>query len=75
MRTLTQSWSEYSTEGIAEDAPDSTRKECRRAYYAGALAMLTLMAVRSTNLKSAKDLMELEHELDWFAKEVAEGRA
>lgn len=48
MRTIQQQWESYAAAVIPKDAPTVQIQECRRAFYAGAMAMNTVYLSTST---------------------------
>lgn len=42
VKTIFQEWQSYAREVVPPNAPEVQREECRRAFYAGAMAAFTL---------------------------------
>lgn len=77
---LAERYSEYVTLCVDPRAGEVQRQETRRAFYAGARAVLTalLSITDSAHEPAAEDVAALEalnQELCAFADEVAKGRA
>ena len=79
MTTLREFWESYHREVIPPTAPDVQVIECRRAFMAGAQAMLLLSQEISVNAvdldEGAAGLDALEEELNQFCRDVLAGRA
>jgi len=74
---IAQVWLTYVKKVIPADAGTVQQIECRRAFYAGAEAMLSLsmeLADRDEE-KACKALSEIEQEIVAFAAAVALGKA
>lgn len=72
-------WLAYRTEGVRPNATDDEIAECKRAYYAGAQALLMRLVVHTAGSQAPdanRDLLAtVDYELGQFNKDVAEGRA
>ena len=75
-------WRELRTKVIPLDAPAIQARECRRAFYAGANALLAIIlgGVGSDPEEEAtpKELVmmdELQEELEQFARDIRAGKA
>ena len=42
MKTIFEEWHSYERDVVPANAPNVQREECRRAFYAGAMASFTL---------------------------------
>lgn len=77
MNDLEQKWKDYRFRVIPLDAPDFQTIECRRAYFAGAAAVIQ-MALHFTG-QSAQDasrnMHKLRQECERYQAEVTAGRA
>lgn len=80
MKRLEAAWALYRAQVIPADAGKVQVKEARRAFYAGAQAMLNeqiTMLDLSTEITEAdlRKMDELDHELKQFATDVQRGMA
>lgn len=74
------SWREYRTRVIPLEAPPIQATECRRAFYAGAQALLgILLAVMEPGTEPTtadlRTMDEIADELTAFSRAVRDGRA
>jgi hypothetical protein len=74
-------WRTYRTTVIPVEAPAIQARECRRAFYAGARALLSIIlagvAANPTEEPTAQDLVmmdEIQAELDQFLRDLQAGR-
>ena len=74
MRTIRDHWMEYRIGVLPKTAPQVQVTECRRAFFAGAMAFFTLMNEASADPKSeeqgAAELEKLHQELMGFYANV-----
>jgi hypothetical protein len=79
MKTIAAEWREYNTTVLPSDAGAVQRRETRRAFYAGAHCMLTLIAriTEATPDENTGGMMieALNQELQRFNRAVLEGHA
>lgn len=79
MKTVAEQWKSFRDEVMPPNVSRIQQQEMRRAFYAGAQALLTLMVVNVTDEMSDEEGGEytnsLSEELMAFAKDVKEGRA
>lgn len=77
MNTVQQQWEAFASLVIAKDAPPIQRREMKRAFYAGAQALLAITYNLGGEDEDAgiQTLMSLDAELQMFALDIAEGRA
>ena len=79
MNTIQQHWESYAAEVIPADAGATQRTECRRAFYAGAHAMLgTFWGLGSMDVSEDAGVAVIEglyQEAQAFAGDVLQGRA
>ena len=79
MNTVQQQWEAFAALVIAKDAPPIQRQEMRRAFYAGAEAMMRIQwAIGGEEIREDAGIQILEglqNELSRFAEQVAQGRA
>jgi len=79
MRTIQHEFGVYATCVLGKVSPDSTQFwETRRAFYAGAQAMLGITATLDESVPDevgAAILEGLAQELEKFGEDVAEGKA
>ncbi len=80
MKLLEEQWESYQRRVIPIGAPSVHRSECRRAFYAGAQALLTGLLSRFTADRepTAEDMAVMESvsaELRQFVSDVKGGRA
>jgi hypothetical protein len=77
--TIKKAWESYVNEVLPAGAPAVQLQECRRAFYAGAKAMLretlSLCDEDISEDESIEVLDQLVHESAAFVKDVLEGRA
>jgi hypothetical protein len=73
--TMAQTWEDFDRKVLPSDASAIQRSEMRKAFYAGAWSMLTIMkaAVDSdaSELEQALYLEQLDGEIERFAKSFA----
>lgn len=79
-RRIEDVWLSYLTLVIPKGAPEGQVRECKRAFYAGAEALLTtVMGMLSPDAEPTpedlKNMDDLHRELLRFAVDVKEGRA
>lgn len=77
---IQQHWVEYAERVIPKNAPTVQIVECRRAFFAGAVAFHSAMLnglSQGDDITSADEAMmlELDAELRQFNQDVKEGRA
>jgi hypothetical protein len=77
---MAEQWNEFSSRIIPADAPAIQRKEMRRAFYAGAQAILfrVIAAFAPETEPTVEDLQimeDVDRELQDFAKAVKAGLA
>lgn len=77
---MAEQWDQFARAVLPQNAPPVQRQEVRRAFYAGAQAiMLKVIATLASDAEpTAGDLQimeDLERELSDFAESVKEGRA
>lgn len=81
LRSLAGVWEQYDFKVLRGDALPDERKECRRAFYAGAAAVWALMLQGMSSEEpqaSEEDLSLMEtinSELDQFAVDLMMGKA
>lgn len=79
MNTIRKQWDIFNTTVIPADAPAIQRKEMRRAFYAGAEALLRInFEIGGENVSEDQGmtiLNGLNEECFDFAKQVAAGKA
>jgi len=80
VRTIRDAWSGYRTIVLRGDSPPVQIRETRRAFYAGAQALLAIVLGNLTTGETPTDadfqlLENLHTELLTFGGEVKEGRA
>ncbi len=72
-------WDSYRRDVVPVNAPDIQVRESKRAFYAGAQALMTVCKAISTERVSVEEgariLDQAERELLQFKEEVLEGRA
>lgn len=74
-------WNQFRTMVLHPAAPPGQIKEMRRAFYAGVEACLNRLSAEMSEGDSLDDpndqraIIEVNDELQQFAKDVAEGRA
>ena len=71
--TVFAQWQSYANKVVPADAPAIQREECRRAFYAGAAAMLALVlaAVEPAEGDECEgNLQQLEEELTAMSHEL-----
>jgi hypothetical protein len=78
--TVASQWESFAALVLPADAGDVQRQETRRAFYAGAQALLGLMmhGLEATDEVTDDDvasLTRLQEELAAFVRDVKEGRA
>jgi hypothetical protein len=78
--TIRQSWASYRANVIPADAPEIQLKECRRAFYGGAQAVLrnvvdTLTTDGEPTEEELSYVASLQAELHAFGEAVEAGRA
>lgn len=78
MKIIEQQWLSYRSAVLPKEAPLIQLQECRRAFYAGAQALLqTLLTAVSPGQEvtdeDAQVLERVQKELDEFAKAVESG--
>ena len=74
---LDAEWQDYRLRVLPVDAPVLYARECRRAFYAGAQALLAIVR-RTPAADDAEDLVLIQGltaELKQFMREVGTGRA
>ena len=76
-RDIEGQWLEYHLRVIPSNASRTQVRETRRAFYAGAEAMFTLVRLFSEGTKEegAAELDRISDELVEFCKQIAKGRA
>lgn len=72
-------WRDYRTKVIPLEAPDIQARECRRAFYAGARALLGIMIAKleggiEPTEADLRMMAEIHAELERFKDGVAEGQ-
>ena len=74
---IAEHWSEYARQVLPETAGMTQRVETRRAFYAGARALLkTLEEVSGLSEEQGVEILEqLEGECDDFLEDLKQGRA
>ena len=77
---IQQRWVEYAERVIPKNAPTVQIVECRRAFFAGAVALHSVMMnglSQGDDITEADETMmiELDAELRQFNEDVKEGRA
>lgn len=78
MRTLETLWNSYRVRVVPANAPEIQVQECRRAFYAGATALLGEMLSIPDGLteeQEMEELMKIRQELSSFADLVTQGKA
>lgn len=70
--TILKEWRSYDRAVVPANAPTVQREECRRAFYAGARAMLTLVyeAVNADEATAERNLAALDHEVNTILKDL-----
>lgn len=71
-------WREYETKAVPADAPFIQLVETRRAYFAGAMALLDVLLVareRESPRQFVESMDELKRESEDFRAEVEAGRS
>lgn len=70
-------WTDYSLRVMSARASTMQRIETRRAFYAGAAAMMKLVniAAEAPEREACQKMMMLDAELHRFKDDVREGRA
>lgn len=77
---MAEQWKRFARNVIAKDAPEVQKREMRRAFYAGAQAIL-FKVIESFALETEPTVEDLQliqdvrDELESFGRSVAEGRA
>ena len=79
-RLMAEQWDQFARAVLPKRCPDIQRKEMRRAFYAGAQAIMfgviANLAPDHEPTQEDLDMMtELQNELNEFAQLVKEGRA
>jgi hypothetical protein len=76
-RTLLSEWDSYRTLVVPADAPPIQQQETRRAFYAGAQAMLVMISATSERGpdEGVADIEALQVELAAFVGRVQAGKA
>lgn len=76
---MEKAWLAYRSEGVRPHATDDEIAECKRAYYAGAQALLMRLVVHAADSQAPDGSLDLlarvDNELEQFNRDVAEGRA
>ena len=77
---MAEQWDEFDRKILPKDCPSTQRIEMRRAFYAGAQAILfrVIMALAPESEPTAEDLQimtDLDEELRDFGKLIQQGRA
>lgn len=77
---MAEQWSEFSIVLKLKDFPEDQRREMRRAFYAGAQAILfKIIQVLAPEAEPTEDdlqmMSDLHQELQDFAKLISQGRA
>jgi len=79
MKTIREEWEDYAANVIPPGANYVQRVECKRAFYAGVVAVLSTLHQAGGKDVSAEEAVEmfqiLMGECEQYAKDVAEGRA
>lgn len=79
MNTIQQQWDFFNALVVPANAPDIQRIEMRRAFYAGAEAMMRIQwNIGGADVSEDAGVQILEgcrDELEGFAKQVTEGKA
>ena len=78
MKTLQTLWNSYRVRVVPANAPEIQVQECRRAFYAGATALLGEMLSIPDGLteeQEMEELMKIRQELSSFADLVTQGKA
>lgn len=73
MGRLGVQWKGYETNVMSSDAGDIQRKCTKRAFYAGADALVSILSDTST--PSEEIVISVIEELDEFVKDVEQGKA
>lgn len=78
MRTIEEEWQCYALSCIPPDAPRVQFTECRRAFFAGASALMMRLSEIGEDAVSEEDaarmLGDIEAECRQFCLDVSEGR-
>jgi len=77
---MAEQWDQFARQVLHPQAPAIQKQEMRRAFYAGAQAILfrVIQALAPESEPTAEDLQvmqDLEDELQAFGKAIKEGRA
>jgi hypothetical protein len=74
---IEQKWTDYRLRVIPLNAPDFQKIECRRAYYAGAAAVIqmALHFTGQTAQEASRNMQKLRMECERYQAEVTAGRA
>ena len=79
MNTIQEQWESFATRVVPKDAPAIQRKEMRRAFYAGAEAMMRInFAIGHDSISEDAGIQILngcQDECRRFAEQVAKGNA
>ena len=79
MNTIQEQWEQFESLVINPNAPDVQRSEMKRAFYAGAQALLNVeWAIADTSLSDDAVVEMLEgcyQEIQMFADQVKQGKA
>jgi hypothetical protein len=78
MRTVQEEWERYALSCIPPEAPEIQFRECRRAFFAGASALMNRVIEIGNDPISEEEgcriLSAIEAECRQFCVDVAEGR-
>jgi hypothetical protein len=69
-KSFEKSWVDYETRVVHPGAGEIQRKETRQAFYAGAMALLTILFDLDGEEASYKEFDSVVQELKGFADEV-----
>ncbi len=77
---LLEQWNSYAQKVVPNDAHETQRRECRRAFYAGAVAMNAIVMAGLTpgpgsTAEDERMMIDLGDEMKEFNQMVLEGRA
>ena len=80
MKLIADAWRDFEIQVIPLNAPEVQRTECRRAFYQGALALLSGVAGildtdREPTPADLRKMDDIKAELDQFEVDLREGRA
>lgn len=77
MNDIEQKWKDYRFAVVPLDAPEVQTIESKRAYYAGAAAVIkmALHFTGQTQAEAQRNMQKLRQECERFQAEVVAGRA